>query len=225
MRGRHGVCFLRVFAQIETVVGRGAGCGDRPKVAEADSALLFRRFIMTGRKGCVKPRAPAPPRHAETKASFLRILGKSAEERQHPMARPPMTPELISRNMTRTTEDGRKMPVAIRFGTPAITPASPPDVTPYYYCPIQLSGLDDDAIYPIYGIDALHALTLALCFAGTLLATSRHANTIDDWDTASNYGFPFPSLPAASAAGGNQDAEAPAAAPRGNQNPAAAYPV
>ena len=124
---------------------------------------------------------------------------------KHFTTRLKMTPELFSRNMTRTTADGQKTPVSIRFGTPTREPLSPKNPNPAYYCPIQLIGFDDETLYPIFGIDALQALTLALSFAGTLLGVCPYVHEINDWNEESNYGFPVLPVAAKSAAGGKSE--------------------
>lgn len=102
-----------------------------------------------------------------------------------------MTPVLISRTMTRTRLDGVQTQCSINFGTPAINAdLSAQCGSTMYYCPIQLTGFQNDYIHSLSGEDPLDALVGALCFASTLLGSSLQANELD-WDASINYGFPI----------------------------------
>lgn len=101
----------------------------------------------------------------------------------------PMTPVLISRTMIKTRPDGVQSQCSINFGVPTVyAPLTTADRT-VYYCPIQLSGLQDDHIYSLIGEDPLDALVTALCFAGVKLGSSLYASQLD-WDASINFGFP-----------------------------------
>ena len=87
-----------------------------------------------------------------------------------------------------TLEDGKKVTVVI--GQPRKF-----DEGDDYYCPFQISGIDNGRISYAGGIDAIQAFELALKKIGTILYTSEEAKSGKlTWDAGVDgyLGFPLP---------------------------------
>lgn len=77
----------------------------------------------------------------------------------------PMTEVIAVRRLWWANEPEREVLVSI--GKPEMTPGGEGE----FYCPIQISGLgNDEFVQPIYGVDGVQAIELAIRFIGWRLS-------------------------------------------------------
>lgn len=113
-----------------------------------------------------------------------------------------MGPIIATREMSWLRADGVACPAIVEIGMPyhtGQTPAEPPGL---WGCRVRARGLGDNNHYAIYGVDAIEALYLGLCMAGTIVKNSIVANDLD-WAAAPNFGFPLEPEQGEAGAGGD----------------------
>lgn len=92
---------------------------------------------------------------------------------------------VAERTLSAVTGDGVRHPVTLRVGRPR---RNGPDGE--WYCPVQIVGIGDEAVRPVFGTDAYQALELCFCRLRTELAAAVRedgvhlvwSDDLDSWE-------------------------------------------
>lgn len=95
-------------------------------------------------------------------------MKKSAQKSTQRPAKKSVEPVIAERRLTRANVSPKLREVRVVLGKPVKSGSKMA-----YCCPVQIVGLGDDKIRPIYGLDSMQALQLALRFVSEYLSSCR----------------------------------------------------